>query len=314
LDPAIFEIRLMASAPSEKRQAPMRLLIKFNLLLIFVFGVGIAITAYVAHNFLQENAREEVVQQARLMMGAAGGMRTYTSKQVGPLLAAHQSDSKDFAPQRVPAYSATEVFNYLRKEYPAYTYKEATLNPTNLRDQALGWEADVVEEFRNHPERKERIGQRDTPEGTTLFLARPMTAAPECLTCHSVPSAAPASMIASYGPDHGFGWKAGEVVAAQIVSVPMSVPVGMADRAFQTLLISLSGVFVFTLALLDLGLIFIVVHPVDQLARLADEISHGNLHVPELPAKGSDEIAQLARSFNRMSQSLTSALRINQPE
>ena len=292
----------------------MRLLIKFNLLLIFVFGVGIAITGYVANNFLQENAREEVVQQARLMMGAAGGMRTYTSKQVGPLLAAHQSDSKGFAPQRVPAYSATEVFNYLRKEYPAYTYKEATLNPTNLRDQALGWEVDVVEEFRNHPERKERIGQRETPEGASLFLARPMTAAPECLMCHSVTSAAPASMIASYGPDHGFGWKAGEVVAAQIVSVPMSVPVGMADRAFKTLIISLSGVFVFTLALLDLGLIFIVVHPVDQLSCLADEISNGNLHVPELPAKGWDEIAQLARSFNRMSQSLTTATRFNQPE
>jgi protein-histidine pros-kinase len=121
-------------------------------------------------------------------------------------------------------------------------------------------------------------------------------------------------MISSYGPDHGFGWKAGEVVAAQIVSVPMSVPVAMANRAFQTLLISLSGVFVFTLALLDLGLIIIVVHPVDRLSRLADEISNGNLHVPELPASGWDEIAQLARSFNRMSQSLTRALHVDPPE
>ena len=82
----------------------------------------------------------------------------------------------------------------------------------------------------------------------------------------------------------------------------------MADRAFKTLLISLSGVFLFTLALLDLGLILIVVHPADRLARMADEISNGNLHVAELPAKGSDEIAQLARSFNRMSQSLAKAL------
>ncbi|MGA3324457.1 MAG: DUF3365 domain-containing protein [Terriglobia bacterium] len=286
----------------------MRLLIKFNILLVLVFAVGIAITAYVAQNFLQANAREEVIQQARLMMGAAGGMRTYTSKQVGPLLAAHDSDSSNFAPQRVPAYSATEVFNYLRKDYPAYTYKEATLNPTNLRDRAVDWEADVVEAFRNHGERKEWMGTRPTPEGESLFLARPITAAPECLTCHSVAATAPASMLATYGPDHGFGWNAGEVVAAQIVSVPMSVPVGMADRAFKTLLVSLSGVFVFTLALLDLGLIFIVVHPVDRLSRMADAISNGNLHVPELPAKGWDEIAQLARSFNRMSRSLTNAL------
>ncbi len=292
----------------------MRLLIKFNLLLFFVFAVSIAITGYVAHNFLQENAREEVIQQARLMMGAAGGMRTYTSMQVDPLLAAHESKASDFPPQRVPAYSATEVFNYLRKDYPAYTYKEATLNPTNLRDRAVDWEADVVEEFRNHAERKELIAQRRTPDGASLFLARPITADPECLSCHSVPAAAPASMIKTYGPDHGFGWKAGEVVAAQIVSVPMSVPVSMADRAFRTLLISLGGVFIFTMMLLDLGLVFIVVRPVDRLSRMAEEISKGNLDVPELPVKGSDEISQLARSFNRMYVSLVKALRIIEGE
>jgi protein-histidine pros-kinase len=283
-------------------------LIKFNLLLVLIFGVSIAITAYVAHNFLQQNARDEVVQQARLMMGAAGGMRLYTSKQVGPLLAAHEHDSPGFAPQRVPAYSATEVFNYLRQDYPAYTYKEATLNPTNLRDRAAGWEADVIEDFRNNPGRKELIGQRDTLDGTSLFLARPITAARECLSCHSTPASAPPAMIASYGPEHGFTWKEGEVVAAQIVSVPMSVPVSMADRAFTTLLISLTGVFVFTMALLDLGLILIVVHPVDRLSRLTDEISKGNLNVPDIPVKGTDEISQLARSFNHMHASLRRAL------
>jgi HAMP domain-containing protein len=285
----------------------MRLLIKFNVLLFAVFGVSIAITAHVARNFLRENAREDVIQQARLMMGAAGGMRTYTSEQVGPLLA-HGSQAKNFAPQRVPAYSATEVFNYLRKDYPAYIYKEATLNPTNLRDRAVGWEADIIEDFRNHAERKELIAQRGTPEGISLLLARPITAASECLGCHSTPAAAPASMIATYGPDHGFGWQAGEVVAAQIVSVPMAVPVGMADRAYKTLLVSLSGVFVFTLALLDMGLIFIVVHPVDRLSRMADEISNGHLNVPDIPVNGSDEISHLAQSFNRMHQNLLKAL------
>jgi len=121
-------------------------------------------------------------------------------------------------------------------------------------------------------------------------------------------------MLATYGPDHGFGWQADEVVAAQIVSVPMSLPVSMADRALKTLLISLAGVFVFTLALLDLGLIFIVVHPVDRLSRMADLISQGNLHVPDIPDRGSDEIAQLARSFNRMSRSLANATGVYKPK
>jgi protein-histidine pros-kinase len=72
--------------------------------LILVFAVGIAITGYVAHSFLQQNAQDEVIQQARLMMGAAGGMRTYTTKQVGPLLATMESETRSFPPQRIPAY------------------------------------------------------------------------------------------------------------------------------------------------------------------------------------------------------------------
>jgi len=292
----------------------MRLLAKFNLLLFAVFALSMAVTGFIARSFLRQNAREQVIQQARLMMSAAGGMRTYTSKQVGPLLAEYEGKDNAFARQRVPAYSATEVFSYLRQDHPAYTYKEATLNPTNLRDRALDWEADVVETFRNHPDQQEIIGERETPEGPSLFLARPMAAKPDCLVCHSIPARAPAPMLATYGPDHGFGWNANEVVAAQIVSVPTSVSVGMADRAFKTLLISLAGVFVLTLVLLDLGLTLVVIRPVTRISRIADDISKGNLNVPEIPVRGSDEIAQLAQSFNRMYVSLVKALRMLETE
>ena len=145
--------------------AAMKLLFKFNLVLILVFGTGIGVAGYISHSFLEQSAREEVLQQARLMMGAAGGMRTYTSQQLSPLLQAHQARIKTFLPQTVPAFSATEVFNYLRGSYPDYTYKEATLNPTNLRDRAVDWEADVIENFRSHAETKESSGQRSVPGG-----------------------------------------------------------------------------------------------------------------------------------------------------
>jgi hypothetical protein len=50
----------------------MKLLIKFNLVLILVFGTGIGIARYISRNFQERSEREEVLQQARLMMGAAG--------------------------------------------------------------------------------------------------------------------------------------------------------------------------------------------------------------------------------------------------
>jgi HAMP domain-containing protein len=288
----------------------MKLLLKFNLVLILIFGFSIGIAAYISRNFLERSARQEVLQQARLMMGAAGGMRTYTSEQLGPLLQAHQAEIKTFLPQTVPAFSATEVFNYLRSSYPDYTYKEATLNPTNLRDRAVDWEADVIENFRTHAGAKEFSGEREVPTGRSLFLARPIVAAGPCMECHSTPSAAPATMIKQYGANNGFDWKLGDTVGAQIVSVPMSVALTIADQAFRTLMIYLVGMALVTLILLDVAMIVIVVRPVSRLVAAADEISNGNFNVPEIQVKGSDEISQLARSFNRMYVSMVKAIRL----
>jgi protein-histidine pros-kinase len=288
----------------------MRLLIKFNLILILVFGSGVFVAGYFARTFLQQTAHEEVLQQARLMMGSVGAMRTYTSKQVGPLLKQHQAEIDTFLAQSVPAYAATESFNYLRSDYPDYTYKEATLNPTNLRDRAVDWEADVIQIFRTHPDQKEFSGERDTPVGRALFLAKPIVPAGPCLECHNTWHDAPPAMIRIYGKDNGFDWKMGEPVGAQIISVPMSVPLGMADRAFRKLTVSLVEVSLVTLVLLDLAIFFIVIRPVLLLSKTADKISKGDLNVPELPAKGSDEIADLAQSFNRMYLSLVKAIRM----
>ena len=298
------------SLQSSYNVRPMRLLLKFNLILIIVFGAGTVAAAYFARSFLQQTAHDEVLQQARLMMGSAGAMRTYTTKQVGPLLQEHQERINTFLAQTVPAYAATEAFNYLHADYPDYTYKEATLNPTNLRDRAVDWEADIVQIFRAHPDQKEFYGERDTPAGRSLFLAKPIVALGPCLQCHSTAEQAPPAMTRIYGKNNGFDWKLGDAVGAQIISVPMSVPLAIADRAFRTLMYSLGGIALATLILLDLAIVIIVIRPVTKLSKAADQISKGDLSVPELAVKGSDEISQLAGSFNRMYLSLVKAIRM----
>jgi HAMP domain-containing protein len=288
----------------------VKLLAKFNLILGLVLGAGLAVAGYVSHRFLQEQAREDVVRQARLMMQAMLAARDYTTRQVKPLLETQQEHQRSFLSQTVPAFAATEDFNYLRTRYPDYAYKEATLNPTNPRDRAVDWEADVINSFRNHGAEQELVGERDTPTGRSLFLARAIRADAPCLQCHSVPRAAPASMIRHYGPDNGFGWNLNEVVGAQIVSVPMAVPIAMAEKGFRELLIYLGAVFAASMLLLDLLVLFSVVRPLRKLSTMADEISLGKMEIPELPARGSDEISVLAGSFNRMRRSLERALKM----
>jgi protein-histidine pros-kinase len=174
----------------------------------------------------------------------------------------------------------------------------------------LDWEADVINNFRNFPTKTEMIGERDTPSGRSLFLAHPIKAAPNCLECHAAPRYAPPSMIRIYGTENGFGWKPNEIVGAQIVSVPMALAASIAKDAFGRLILFLSGVAIVTAVVLDLTLLFTVIRPVSKLSAMADEISQGNMDVPELPVRGNDEIATLAGSFNRMYISLAKAIRL----
>lgn len=289
----------------------MKLLAKFNLIFIVVFGTGLALSSWLAYDFLQTEAKRQVIEQAKLMMETMLSVRNYTSKQLKPLLASQLRDSPEFIPQTVPAYSATEVFNYLHEHYPDYFYKEATLNPTNPRDRAVEWEADVVNDFRSHAEKKEFIGERDTPAGPSLFLARPIRITnPPCLDCHSTPDKAPLSMLQTYPSRTGFDWHMNEVIGAQIVSVPESVPVRIANRGLVKFLIYLGVIAVVTLIILDAVLLATVIRPVARFSTLADEISQGNMQVSELQVKGRDEIAVLAASFNRMRRSLERAMKM----
>ncbi len=188
----------------------MNLVWKFNAALIAIFVVGFALASYVSYEVLQNNAREEVLQHARIMMEAATSSRTYTNNQVKPLLETQLKYR--FLPQSVPAFAATEQFNDMRKQYPDYGYKEATLNPTNPRDHAADWEVDVINAFRQTPTKLESFGIRDTPEGRSLYLARPIQIKdPACLVCHSTPDAAPKTMIETYGTANGFGWKVNDI-------------------------------------------------------------------------------------------------------
>jgi HAMP domain-containing protein len=290
----------------------MKLLAKFNLILGLVLGIGLGLAALVSYHLAEENARAEVVRQAQLMMQSMSSARDYTSNQIKPLLVKQQEHLTSFLPQTVPAFAATETFASIRAHYPDYDYKEATLNPTNLRDRAADWEADVIKIFRNTARQgpPEIFGERETPTGPSLYLARPLVAGQACLECHSTPDVAPPAMIHHYGTSNGFGWQKGEVIGAQIVSVPMAVPIRLANQAFTTLLASLAGVFLATLVLLDLVLVFTVVRPLRNLSAMADQISVGKMDMPELPATGKDEISVLAGSFNRMRRSLERAIKM----
>ncbi len=287
----------------------MGLRLKFNLVLLLVFGAGMGVSAYVSHRLLDENAKQETLRAAGLMMEAALSVRGYTVKQVKPLLEPQLVET--FLPQTVPAYAATEIFNALHTKYPDFTYKEATLNPTNPRDRAVEWESDIVQKFRGDESSRELTGERETATGRMLYIARPIQIKdPACLACHTSAATTPATVVKIYGENNGYGWKLNEIIGAQVVSVPMSVPLANAKRTFNTFMLSLGGIFLATFVVLNIMLSLLIIRPISRMSAAADRVSTGDFDVDEFPARGGDEIGVLANSFNRMRRSLQKAIKL----
>jgi HAMP domain-containing protein len=287
----------------------MGLRARFNLILSVVFFLGLATAGSVSYVLLERNAHEEVLASANLIIEVAHRVRAYTTAEVGPAL--RKGDTTSFLPQSVPAYAATQSLTGLSEDYREFAYKEATLNPTNPRDRAVDWETDLVQEFRRNSDLTVLSGERDTPLGVSMYLAKPLRITSEsCLTCHSTPAAAPAAMLAVYGSSNGFGWQLGEVVGAQIVSVPASVPNQRAQRAFVLFMASLCGTFLFSFLVLNVLLTRLINRPILHLSHAADAVSTGDFTVPEFPEGRSDEIGRLGVSFNRMRRSLEEAMRM----
>ncbi|ANH70340.1 signal protein [Mitsuaria sp. 7] len=284
----------------------LSLLAKFNLIFLAVFLVGLTATGVLARRWLQDGAQEQVADRARLLMHSAGAVNQYTADHIRPLLEGQLRER--FVPEAVPAFSAHEVLATLSKAYEDYSYKAAMLNPTNPRNRAVSWEEDVISQFARRPALTEFIGRRETPGGEALYIARPIRISnAACLGCHASPQTAPATLVARYGPSNGFGWRLNETLGAEVVSVPMTLPLKQASQTFWLVMGALTAAFLAMGAALNLMLWRLVIRPVTRLARIADRVSLGE-DAPPFDARSSDEIGVLTVSFGRMRRSLDQAM------
>jgi protein-histidine pros-kinase len=287
----------------------MKLRGKVNLTLCGAFVVGLVLAGAVAYKVLTDEAIENSARDARILIEEASAVRAYTADLIFPQL---QPQLKiQFLPTVVSAFAAQTSFHIVQKKLPEYNYREPTLNPTNVSDKAADWEAEIINDFKQDPQKTDMMSIRDTPIGKYLTLARPLKVSSQtCLSCHSTPDKAPPTMVALYGSQNGFGWKLGDIIGAQVVSIPLSVPLQRAYTSLGWLLGALAIAFVVILVIVDALLRALVVKPVIGISQMASEVSMGKMDEPEFSVKTNDEIGSLASSFNRMRRSLQNAMRM----
>lgn len=282
---------------------------RFTILLLFIFAWGVIASGIALATVLERHAESEITSKAFVLIETMRSVRDYTNAEVRSELS-ERLDS-EFLPQALPTYTAREVFEKLRanKAYREFFYKEATLNPTNLRDKADSFEAGIINRFRTETNLKELTGFRSLPGGEFFYIARPNAISKaSCLECHSTPDVAPKSMIKRYGTEHGFGWKLNEIVGAQILSVPTHTLFQSTHQSFVLVMGIVVGVFATAILIVNFCLKRYIIRPLKLMAQIAEAVSTGDTNA-RFERLANDEVGNLAASFMRMKTSLEVAMK-----
>jgi methyl-accepting chemotaxis protein len=282
---------------------------KFTVLLAAAFLGGALIGGLVLWRVLQVRAEAEVVSKSSVLLQTINAVRSYTSDHIDPLLQNSAAMQDKFIPETVPAFSAREVFEHLRqdKKYQGFFYKEATLNPTNLRDQADSFETDLVNQMRRES-RSEYSAFRTREGQPTYYIAHPIRVTAErCLTCHGDPAVASKSMLNAYGAQNGFGWKLNDVIGAQIMYVPADEVLQASVRTFSVAAGAMIATLVLVLVLVNFLLRRDIIRPIGILGTLARKLSADQLNSDDLQsgdllrvAARNDELGHTAQVFRQM--------------
>jgi protein-histidine pros-kinase len=289
----------------------MRIESRFGLLLALCFAIGILIAGFISYRLEFQQAREETIEKSSVFLEVGSSMRKYTSEEIAPIIRKLGADT-EFHPQMVPSYGAQSTLERLRKKFPDYIYREASLNPTNLDDRATDREVGLIRAFEKNPDLKEMAGETDADGVLRYYLARPLRmSSPDCLQCHSKPEAAPKAMLAQYPGGNGFDWKMGDVIGVQIVEVPVQAAKSKALHSFLVTIGSLASVFVLTLTIFLILLRRYVTHPLEAITRATRSKSMGySGAADQARSRIGGQFHELEESIHRLKVSLDEAMRI----
>lgn len=305
---------------------------KLILILFTVFFAGWMICGLSILSLEYNGARKDIIYTANVLLNTAAATRDYTSNQIQPqfdLLTKAKSSNKyidtsagspktteveigEFNKVTVPSYAAQQILGQLSnmKEYQGYTYRETAINPTNRRDLAADWEAEIIRYFAKNPKAPPKIGKRNDITGKeVLYVAKPIQITKaSCLVCHSKPENAPPELIKTYGSENGFGWKLNEVVGARIISVPTSLQYQEAKKSLGSYLLAIASVFLVAYSIVLVIIYKWITKPLDVITHLLEEISLHRLEGSQLPDNNSSSLNPLNRAINRLLISLHKTL------
>lgn len=261
--------------------------------------------AAVVHLYLKNMATDRILRETEIFIGTADATRTYVKETLRPQM--ETLLPKDaFIPQAMSTtFVGRDIMRRLRERFPHFSYKRAALDPINPINKADRLECDMLQWFKDHPERSEWHGLIERNQRSYFARFRAIYAEAECLRCHGDPAVAPAKMLEIYGTDGGYNYQVGDVVAADTIYIPIDVTfIRIKEAAWNVFLIAGVSLVAF------LGLFYIVFNRtvISEMKELLNRFHSIRDTVPTveaLPAVMSgDEFDQVKHSLEQVAEDL----------
>lgn len=284
----------------------------FASLYVFSFLVVAAAIIFTVNHQQRAQALVEAQEKARLILDHNLAIHSYFSNQLKPQLF-----------QLTDRYLAKEYFNpvlmsstYAVREIHLYNkafsksdfyYKECAINARSPRNEADPVERAFLEEIRKDSRVSVKSSIREI-DGKPYFVVmrRGESMEKSCLRCHSTPAAAPADLVASYGPERSFSRQDGELVSAISIRIPLQEAYANANKLSLKLCLLLLAILGVSSSAQFLAMHRMLLNPLTDLrdrtdAILRDESRLGQ-DIPQLSR--AQELKELTITFNKLSRHL----------
>ncbi len=282
---------------------------------VFMLGtfgvVALIVLGWGSYSFSVQRSISEAKSKGELIFSYIKSSQNFFQESQRPLIM-ELVEKERFYPELMSGFAITRgTWDLIKDGLGGYRFKQASFDPLWKHNKADLEEEKIINKFRDNRKMKTAEG-RITKNGKMFYyIAEPVEIkSKSCLRCHGNVRNAPKDQVEIYGTDHGYNWKLGEIVSANIVYVPLTDAINAGRKTAMLLfaagaalmLVSLLGIWFF----LDKR----VVKPIMELGEMAGEISIGkNLDREVSSPRMHDEIATLAKSVDRLRISMVKMLK-----
>jgi len=290
----------------------LKLSTKFTLAIGFILLIFCITFSVLLYHQLRNRVIEDANEKTLVIMTQIGAVGDYIKNTLRPRMfevLPYVNNKDEFILEAMSTTHVTqEVMRRFNSDLKDYVYRRVSNNPLNPQNRADSLHSGMIRYFQKNKDQKSWNGIIKIEGKEFLIRARAIIAERGCLRCHGDPSRAPRGLIKKYGVKSGFGWREGDTIGVESVTIPLDVALGQIKGIAIATFIFGSTTLLFLFISLQGAFWSLVSRPLNKLTTVFEGIVKGTEPLNQnLPITTGDEIGELTASFNQMARHLFDA-------